>query len=68
MRMDEVQKQIYDTEDKIMKNNEAEKKREIKVMDHKGKLRELNNLLKCITICIIEVSEDEKRGKRGSFI
>lgn len=46
-----------------MENNEAEKKRETKVMDHEHKLRELRNLLKQSNICIIGVSEDEERKK-----
>ena len=39
------------------------KKREKKVMDQKGRLRELHNLLNCDNICIIEASEDEEREK-----
>ena len=53
MRMDEAEEQISDTEDKIMENYEAEKKRERKVMDHEGRLRELSNLLKCSNIDIL---------------
>ena len=45
MRIDEAEKWIGDKEDKIMENNEAETKRETKVMEHKDWLRELSNLL-----------------------
>ena len=41
------------TEDKIMENNEAERKREIKVRDHEGRLMELSDLLKHNNIYII---------------
>ena len=63
MRMNEAEKQISNIEDKIMKNNEAEKKKERKVMDHKDRFRELNDLLKCNKICIIGIPEDEEREK-----
>ena len=33
-RMDEAEQQIINIEDKIMENNEAEKKRETKAKDH----------------------------------
>ena len=47
-----------------MENNEAEKKRERKVMDHEGRLGELSNSLKYNNIHIKEVPEDEERQKR----
>jgi len=59
--MDELEEQFSDTEDKIMENNETEKKRETKVMDHKGRLRELSNLLKQNNIHIIGVQDDGKK-------
>ena len=37
-RMDKSKEWISNTEDKIMGNNEAKKKRETKVLDHKGDL------------------------------
>ena len=69
MKMDKTEEGISDTEDKIMENNEAEKKREPKVMDHEGRLRELNNLLKHSNICIKRVPENEERvkGEKGLF-
>ena len=59
MRMDEAEEWISDIEDKIMENNEAEKKMETKVMDHKGRLRELSDSI-CNNICIIGVLEEER--------
>ena len=49
--------------------NKAEKKREIKVMDHEGRPRELSDLLKYSNILIIGVLEDEDRekGEEGLF-
>ena len=65
MRMDEAEEQIGDIEDKIMGNNEVEKKREIKVMDQEGRLRELSDLLKQNNIDIIGFPEDgEKKGQK----
>ena len=42
-----------------MENNEAEKKRERKLLDHKYRLRELCNSTKCNHIHIIKVLEEE---------
>ena len=39
--MDEAEEQISDIEDKIMENNEAEKKREGKILDHECRHRNL---------------------------
>ena len=50
-------------EDKIMEKNEAENKMERKVIDHKGRLRELCHLLKHNNICIMGVPEDQEREK-----
>ena len=52
-----------DIEDKIMENNEAEKKRETKAKNHYTRLREFSDLLKKSNIQIIGVSEDEERAK-----
>ena len=46
-----------------MEVNEAEKKRKIKVKDHKGRLREFSDLLKWNNIHIIGVIEDKEREK-----
>ena len=45
MKMNKAEERICDKEDKTMKNNEVEKKRERKVMNHEGRLRELSNFL-----------------------
>ena len=46
-----------------MENNEAENKRVTKVMDDKGRHKELSDLLKCNNIHIIDILEDEEREK-----
>ena len=51
IRLDEVEELIIDIEDKIMENNEAEKKRERKVLDDEGRIREFSDFLKCNNIC-----------------
>ena len=52
MRMDTVEL-TSDIEDKIMENNEGEKKKERKVLDHEYRFRELSDSLKNNDICII---------------
>ena len=42
-RMDEAEQQISDIEDKLMENNEAEKKRETEAKEHDIRIRELND-------------------------
>ena len=53
-RMDEAEQRISNTEDKLMKNNEAEKKREIKAKEHDLTLREISDSLKRNNIRIID--------------
>jgi len=48
-----------------VENNEAEQKRERKILDHKSRLRELSGSIKHSNICIIGVPEEEEWGKRG---
>ena len=68
MRMDKAEEQLSDVEDSIMENNEAEKKRKRKVLDHKCRLRGLNDSLNHNNICIIRVPEDEERLKRAESL
>ena len=62
-RMDKAEEPVSNIEDKSMENNESEKKRERKLMDHKGRLRELSELIKCDNIHIIRFQKDEERNK-----
>lgn len=63
MKMDETEEQVSDIEDQIMENNETDKKREIKVMDHEGRLREVSDLLKRNNVCIMGVPEDGEKKR-----
>ena len=64
--MEEAKEQISDIKDKIMENNEAEKKRERKILGHEYRLRELGDSIEHHNIGIIGVQK--KRGKRGQKI
>ena len=61
-RMEEAEERISEIEDKIMENDEAEKKRVRKILDHKGRIRELSDSMKCNNIRIIGVPEEERKG------
>ena len=58
--MDEAEQRISDIEDKLMENNEAEKKREIKAKEHDLRIREISDSLES-NIRIIGVPEEEER-------
>ena len=57
--MEEAEERIGEIKDKIMQN-EAEKKRERKLLDHKERIRELSNSVKWNNIHIIGVPEEEE--------
>ena len=42
-RMDEAEQRISDIEDKLIEDNEAEKKREIKAKEHDSRIREISD-------------------------
>ena len=44
-RMDEAEQGISDIEDKLIENNEVEKKREIKAREHDLRIREISDSL-----------------------
>ena len=54
---------IGELEDKIMEKEEAEKKRDKKIQDYEGRIRELSETIKRSNICIIGIPEEEERGK-----
>ena len=62
-RTKEAEEKIGDIEDKIMENNEAEKKRERKLLYHEGRLREISNSIKQNSIHIIGVPEEDEQEK-----
>ena len=63
----EAEVRIGEIEDKIMENDEAEKKRDRKLLDHEGRIRDLSDSMKCGNIRIIEVPQegDREKGARG---
>ena len=63
-RMDEAEQKISDIEDKLIENNEVEKKREIKVKEHDLRIREISDSLQRNNIRIIGVPEEEEREIR----
>ena len=60
-RMNEAEERINDIEDKLMENNEEEKKREIKAKEHNLRIREISDSLKRDNIRIIGVPKEEER-------
>ena len=64
-RMVEAEQRISDIENKLMKNNKAEKKREIKAKEHNLRIREISHSLKRNNIRLIGVPEEEERENRG---
>ena len=62
-RMEEAEERISEIEDKIMENDEA-KKREKNILDHKERIRELSDSMKCNNIHIIGVPEEERKGQK----
>ena len=59
-RMDEAKQRTSDIEDKLMENNEAEKKREMKAKEHDLRIKEISDSLKR-NIRIIRVPKVEER-------
>ena len=64
MRIEEREERIGEIEDKIMENDEAENKRERKLLDHEGRIRELSDSMKWNNIRIIGVPEEEEQEER----
>ena len=59
--MEEAEQRISDIEDKLIDNNKAEKKREIKAKEHDLRIKEISDSLKRKNIRIIGVPEKEER-------
>ena len=63
--MEEAEERIGKIEDKIMKNDWAEKKMVRKLLDHEGRIKELSDSVKRNNSHIIGISEEEERkGKK----
>ena len=59
-RLEEAEEWINDLEDKVMESNEAEQKRERRIMQNENRLRELNDSIKCNNIHIIGIPKEQK--------
>ena len=55
-------------EDKIRENDEAKKKRDEKMLDHEGRIRELCHSMKHNNICILGVLAEEKRKGQKVYL
>ena len=51
-----------------MEKEEAEKKRDTKIQENEGRIRELSDTIKRNNICIIGIPEKEERGKGAEGI
>ena len=60
-RMGEAEQRISNIEDKLIENNESEKKREVKAKEHDLRITEISDSLKRNNIRIIGVLEEEER-------
>ena len=66
--MGKADEKIKDIDYKIMENNEAEQKRERRRMEHKNRLSELSDYIKC-NICILrDIEEKEKEKGEKSYL
>ena len=59
--MDKAEQRISYIEDKLMENNEAEKKRGIKAKEHNLRNREISNSLKRHNIRIIKAPKRKRK-------
>ena len=49
----------------MMKNKEAEKKRDKQLLEHKGRVQEISDIIRKNNIRIIGVAEEEERERVG---
>ena len=63
-RLEEAEEWIGDLEDRVMESNQAEQVRKKKSMQNESRLREHSDYIKGINICIIRISEEEKKGQK----
>ena len=64
-RINETEERISATEDKMMENKEAKKKRDKQLLDHEGRIQEMSDTIKQNNIGIIGIPEEEER-ERGT--
>ena len=65
-RIEEAKGRVSEIEDKIMEKNEVEKKRDKKILDQEGRIRELSDSMKLNNSHIIGFPEEEReKGAKG---
>ena len=62
-RIEDAEERIGELEDKILEKEEAEKKRDKKIQEYEGRIRELSDSMKRNNIYIIGVPEEEERER-----
>ncbi|KAF0886300.1 LITD1 protein, partial [Crocuta crocuta] len=62
-QIEEAETRIGELEDIIIQKEEAEKKRDKLIQEHKRRVRELSDTIKWNNICIIGIPEEEEKGK-----
>ena len=67
-QIEEAEERIGELEDKIMEKEEAEKKRDKKIQEYEGRLRELSDIIKRNNVRIVGIPEEEERGKGAEGI
>ena len=66
--MEEAEGRIGELEDKIMKKQEVEEKRDKKIQESEERIRELSDAIKCNNIHIIVIPLEEKREKGAAGV
>ena len=65
IRMEKSEEGISDITDKIKEINEAEQKRQRRIMQHENTIKELSDSIKCITFILYGSQKNkEKRGQK----
>ena len=64
-RIEEAEERIGELEDKIMEEEEAEKKRDKKIQEYEVRIRELSDATKQNSIRIIGIPQEEERERKG---
>ena len=68
MRVNEVEEQVIDIEDKLMAKRETEEKRDKQLKDHEDRLKEINDSLRKKNLCLIGFPEGTKRDRGPEFV
>ena len=67
-RVNEVEEQVSDMEDKLMAKTETEENRDKQLKDHEDRLREISDSLRKKNLCLIGVPEGAKRDRGSEYV